>query len=362
MPTAFTCENCGTNSWNRKPSDMGLVMYPHIMRDGRYCPVCGDDFESDSKSKDEAGIVAASTRYSETEREDAKKMRKAVSALEKHDVSTCRQLLREVAANAPSKYEYSYEEGEKYYIKCWDLAEFDSYKEAVQNGSIPDKGSAVWLQSSYPLAYYYLAFLDVEAGQFVSARSYLEKALALEPDSPQLLFEMGLTLGHIHIEAERSIEFFDRALSARPHMNARLHAKILRGKGIQLIDLGELDRAEESLGESLLYDPEDKLAHHELAYIDYLRSGGESLPTAGVSRREGTSKKEPQLTMEERLRKAGMVELLLPPEKSGPATRETTSGRNEPEPQAASYTVCLLLLAPAMPTTLAMMVETSAGV
>jgi hypothetical protein len=55
-----------------------------------------------------------------------------------------------------------------------------------------------------------------------------------------------------------------------------LRAMALRGRGLQLIELGHLDEAEQSFLESLAIDPDSSVAHKELAYIHRLRSGGEA--------------------------------------------------------------------------------------
>jgi Flp pilus assembly protein TadD len=51
-----------------------------------------------------------------------------------------------------------------------------------------------------------------------------------------------------------------------------LQATALRGIGVSLIELGELDRAETALRESLEVEPGNALAQNELLYISNLRS------------------------------------------------------------------------------------------
>lgn len=47
MPALFNCDKCGTKSWNRTPSSAGELLSRHVMREGRFCPVCGQDFEGE---------------------------------------------------------------------------------------------------------------------------------------------------------------------------------------------------------------------------------------------------------------------------------------------------------------------------
>ena len=60
-------------------------------------------------------------------------------------------------------------------------------------------------------------------------------------------------------------------------------ATALRGKGMALIELGDLDLAETTLKESLYYDPDNKLARNELGYIQHLRAGNVPSPVEPVS-------------------------------------------------------------------------------
>ncbi len=57
-----------------------------------------------------------------------------------------------------------------------------------------------------------------------------------------------------------------------------LRAMALRGRGLQLIELGNLDEAEQCFLESLTIDPDSPVARKELEYIEHLRSGGEAAP------------------------------------------------------------------------------------
>lgn len=81
---------------------------------------------------------------------------------------------------------------------------------------------------------------------------------------------------------EQAINAYDEALQARPHITARARAMALHGRGVQLIDLKQLDLAEVCLKESLLYEPSSRLALNELKYIAHLKSGGDIALPGGL--------------------------------------------------------------------------------
>lgn len=220
--------------------------------------------------------MAQNTR-NDVESNDVEKVRKAIQASVQNNPSIARQLLEEVIANTPQDYVYSYEEGDRLFIKFWDQDEFIQYVTGLPDQQKKEK-NIVWILSAYPRAYYQLACIDVEEEKHESALAYLEASLKLEPDQPLCFCEMAVIYAAMG-QHELSINFYDKALQARPHITARTRAMALRGKGVQLIELGKLDLAEMCLKESLQYESSSKFALNELMYIAHLRSGGNaSLP------------------------------------------------------------------------------------
>jgi Flp pilus assembly protein TadD len=67
-------------------------------------------------------------------------------------------------------------------------------------------------------------------------------------------------------------------MSLPPEMKARL----LRGRGFALTELGRLDDAEEAYRESLVSEPNNPRAAGELNYIARLRTGARPAPGALV--------------------------------------------------------------------------------
>jgi hypothetical protein len=84
-------------------------------------------------------------------------------------------------------------------------------------------------------------------------------------------------MGMIPASAKRPAEargWYERAATSRPWCDTRLRAQALRGVGVNLIDLGELDRAEQAFRQSLELQPDSRLAQDELALIARMRSTG----------------------------------------------------------------------------------------
>lgn len=216
-----------------------------------------------------------SQNKSDYEQADALKVEKALEAIERNDLISARRLLQEVVANAPEEYVYSYEEGEDSFIKFWDQDEFLHYIAGL--GDQQKKKHITWILSAYPRAFFYLAFIDMEEGMPESAIVRLQSSLRLEPDQPRCYCEMALAHSRMG-QHEKALAFYEQALQSRSTITAKAKGLALRGKGILLIEVGELDLAKKCLLESLRYEPDSQIALQELEYISHLKTGGESVP------------------------------------------------------------------------------------
>jgi Flp pilus assembly protein TadD len=110
-----------------------------------------------------------------------------------------------------------------------------------------------------------------------NADANLDRALALEPDSPLILAEKG-TLNQITGHPDIAVTFFQRAIGSKACKLDREWGKSYRGLGVSLIDLDKLDEAELALNTSLKYSPKNPTALGELNYIDKLRAGKPKQP------------------------------------------------------------------------------------
>jgi tetratricopeptide (TPR) repeat protein len=212
----------------------------------------------------------------EIETGDAEKVSRASDAISEGDLQTARSLLEEVIANAPSEYVYRYEDGDRVFIKFWDRDEFLQFVAQMPDAE-REKKKIVWIASAYPRAYFLLAFIEVEQGNHEEAMRLIEASLRLEPDQTLCLCELGVIYSSLG-RYEEAVACYDRAIEARPYAPDSVKAMALRGKGIQLIELGNLELARMCLEASLEYDPSSKLAINELLYIARISSDTLALP------------------------------------------------------------------------------------
>jgi tetratricopeptide (TPR) repeat protein len=207
---------------------------------------------------------------------DAEKVSKAGDAMREGDLLTARSLLEEVIANAPSKYVYRYEDGDRVFIKFWDREEFLQFF-AQMSDAERDQKKITWIASAYPRAFFLLAFMEVEQGNHEEAIRLLQESLKLEPDQPNSFLEMGVIYSSLG-RYEEAISCYDRAIEARPYAPDRVKAAALRGKGVQLIELGNLELARMCLEASLEYEPSNHSAINELLYISRIHSDTAAAP------------------------------------------------------------------------------------
>jgi len=214
------------------------------------------------------------SRPDETEVQDAQTVDGAIQALHRLDLSECECLLQAVIANTPANYVHEFEQDGTRYVKFWDLEEFMAHSTM---GSPGETARLVWLPNAYPRAHYYMAYICVERRQPHEALRWLEAAITLEPAQPRLQLEKALVLSGLG-QHGAALDLYQRVLDDTTILAPSLRAMALRGRGLQLIELGHLDEAEQSFVESLAIDPDSPVAHKELEYIHHLRSGGDAAP------------------------------------------------------------------------------------
>jgi len=111
-----------------------------------------------------------------------------------------------------------------------------------------------------------------EIGEHGRALVPLERGLAIQPDNPLLVVERGGALIKLKRPAD-AVAGYDAALAVEDIYMELQRGKLLRNRGIALIDLERLDEAEANLRESLALEPDNEVAKSELEYIAELRTG-----------------------------------------------------------------------------------------
>lgn len=193
------------------------------------------------------------------------------------DMAGAQRALEGIVDATPKNWSPQRTEGHSVHVAAWSMHELmPTCLENALSGV-----STRWIGPSYSKAFYMLAFIAIESGDFAAATLYLDEAVTLEPDHPLILSEIGLLLGQQQ-RYEEAVDVYLRAANARPSAPVEQRALGLRGAAIALIELDDLDRAERLLHESLALEPDSQVAQRELEYIASLRAGGAKVGTGIV--------------------------------------------------------------------------------
>ena len=142
----------------------------------------------------------------------------------------------------------------------------------------------VAVQNPYPAMSLYLGSYYDEIGKPDEALRVLDfglsltavKGEALGAHQPFLFAERGAALSALKRWPDMLADY-EEGLKL-PDLKEANRARLLRGRGFALTQLGRLDDAEKSYRDSLISEPGNALAQHELQYIAGLRAGAP--PTA----------------------------------------------------------------------------------
>lgn len=152
------------------------------------------------------------------------------------------------------------------------------------------------LENPYPLISMILGSYYVEMRRPNDALRVLDAGLALPPAVPGvprplipvLSVERANALGLMG-RWQDALVAWERALKL-PEMSDSVKARMLRGRGVALIELRRLNEAEQSFRSALVLEPGNANAQSELAYIAALRAGR---PAVKPDLRTGTPPTQP---------------------------------------------------------------------
>lgn len=193
---------------------------------------------------------------------------KAWQQIGQREYENARKLLQDVVAGVPQHYTRIWETVDIVYLKAWDQTELQSSIAYMKHQGCNKQ--IVGLYASYPRAFYQLGYVCYELGDYEGAINYLDHGLSLDPDHPQLCIEKAQALMRLD-KPNEALQVWDRLLDGDRFSTDREVAVCLRGKAYALIELGELDPAEELLKETLVLEPDSELSLGELEYIAELR-------------------------------------------------------------------------------------------
>lgn len=132
----------------------------------------------------------------------------------------------------------------------------------------------VVLQSTWADAYFLKGYALIELGNADEAIRALDQALVMSPSSSAYLSERG-HLYQIVKDWKNAQRLFEKAMAGAEHAPPSTaqseRARALRGVGFTLVELGQLEQAEEKFRECLRLNPTDQKAKGELMYIEQLR-------------------------------------------------------------------------------------------
>jgi len=168
------------------------------------------------------------------------------------------------AAELRKAYEATFTAGLRQYT-FQSEAEFNEFRK-----SAGDKFE--WIDWGYKECLQMQAFLAVERKDFASGLAILKSIELVAPISAGTAIETGYVLNQLG-KPDEGLSAYRRAhaISVNYASQRPYRAMALRGMGVALIDLHQLDEAERVLFESLEIEPGNQVALHELAYIRDLR-------------------------------------------------------------------------------------------
>jgi tetratricopeptide (TPR) repeat protein len=209
--------------------------------------------------------VFCQSTYLKQEQLDAEKMQHVVSLIfEAQKFDAALSLLDKIAKNVPDNYAEIFRKHRRF----WGHNEYMEYAEKTGH-------SIAYIEDAYNKMFYCYAVIHIERGNWDAAEEYLRQGLKQLPNEPHLLNEMGMLFQSKNKSSlekndlEKSIKYFMQAIDSDLCLS-EMEARGLRGIGFSLIELGDLDMAEEYFNASLLVE-DSELAHNELKYIKQLR-------------------------------------------------------------------------------------------
>lgn len=132
--------------------------------------------------------------------------------------------------------------------------------------------------NTYGAAYFLRGAFALENRLPDAAVQELDKGLALQPDNVEMIAEKGSALSLLKKWPEMLALYEDALSHDWAFVTDDQKARMLRGKGAALTQLGRLDDSEAAYNQSLVAAPGNQNAQDGLNYIAALRAGGPIVP------------------------------------------------------------------------------------
>jgi tetratricopeptide (TPR) repeat protein len=153
------------------------------------------------------------------------------------------------------------------YVSVASQSELDIFKKDVSM-----MVQVIWLDWSFQRALSHKAFILSDNRRYSEALEILDEQTKIAPFAASAYVEKGSILNQ-QKHPEEALVSYENALKLSRNFKSSKdqEAASLRGIGVTLIDLGNLDKAETVLKESLVIEPGNKISENELEYIKQMR-------------------------------------------------------------------------------------------
>jgi tetratricopeptide (TPR) repeat protein len=194
---------------------------------------------------------------------------KGFAALSDH-----REAIAKVLSEAPDTYDAIVQQDDVWIVR--GSLEQAAYVLPMADVYVSATGRPLTLQvvpNIYPKAALYLGSEAIERRAYREAIGFLDRGLALQPRNGALIGEKAVALGALGEQVE-ALALLDAALATNDLGMVGDLARLNRQRGFLLVELGDLQGAREAYETSLRYEPTNRLALHQLTYIESLEIGG----------------------------------------------------------------------------------------
>lgn len=197
--------------------------------------------------------------------------------------------LERALAEADQSYKAALSQPDVLYLLVDGPIETKMANDATKIRSYGENRPVSLVRTPYPLISIIVGQYYVASGRFGDALKVLDTGLNLPSPfadervseaRPTFLTERAASLRGL-ARVPEAMATLDDALSIG-WADDPIKARILRMKAVLLIDLAELDAAEELLRASMKIEPANPIAIRELKYISYLRAGGKPRGAAKI--------------------------------------------------------------------------------
>lgn len=180
-------------------------------------------------------------------------------------LNEARAILLQMVNAMPPGWRPAYKEADgRVKIAFWNQNEYQHYLPYFLERGIGRE--IVRMYPSYSRAWYLLAHISLEQKDLDSALLYINQALKLEPDHPEILCKKAQIRQYGGC-AKEAYELYVNAIYSRAWNSPEIQARAMRGAGIVLEELGNLEAASVMFKKSLELEPGNQLAMNELSHI-----------------------------------------------------------------------------------------------